>query len=161
MVELSRETLTGRADLIVRAKVASQRFSWNEDHSQILTLTELTITQYVKGAGPERLTLRQFGGTIDGLTERVPGDAHLEPGQEAVLFLKKGAQVVYLSALSQSAYLIKAGRGGEPTVSRPDLGEASFLVPGHKAPVAVLAEPPETLSHLLADLTVRQKGARP
>lgn len=159
VLELSRDQLVERAGLIVRAKVMSQSYRWSEDHKQILTLSELAVSSYLKGAGPTTLTLRQLGGTMGELRSKIAGDAHLEVGQEVVLFLKAGEGVVYLSALSQSAFVISKNRAGTSIVTRPDLGELSFWSPEDKAVVTLAPPPEETLEHLLSDLRARA-GAR-
>lgn len=159
VLELSRDQLVERADLIVRAKVLSQSYRWSEDHKQILTLSELAVSSYLKGAGPSSLTLRQLGGVMGELRSKIAGDAHLEVGQELVLFLKAGEGVVYLSALSQSAFVITKNRAGALIVTRPDLGELSFWSPEDKAVVQLAPPPEERLEHLLSDLRARA-GAR-
>jgi hypothetical protein len=164
VVPLTRAELVQRADLIVRASVLSQRFGWNQAHTQIVTLTTLHVTQYLKGQGSSDLVLRQFGGQVDGMVSRVAGDAQLQPGQEVVVFLRASNEgVVFLTALAQSSYLVVHSPNTAPVVQR-DLTDLTFAA--HSGPNGVLVlsappvEPAETLTHLLADITSLVRGAR-
>ena len=156
VLELERGTLIERSDRIVRATVGSARSGWNEDHTQIITLTELRVAEYWKGSGPATLTLRQLGGSVDGLSSRVAGDAQLEPGEEVVLFLKSGAGVVYLTALAQSAYHVTKGKDGTAMATR-DLRELGYAVPGKEKMSLVEPKPelPEPLAGFRADVQKR------
>lgn len=157
MVELPRAELVQTADLVVRCVVGAQTVRWNEDQSRILTLSRLTVQAYLKGRGPSELVLRQFGGTLDGLTLTVPGDGHLSPGQEVVLFLRQGAGVVYLTAMAQSVYLVTQG------VVRRDLHDVSFAAPGPRGglvPVEPPQEADETLRHLEEAVAYYVRGRR-
>lgn len=158
-IQLDRPQLVAMSDLVVRATVGNASSRWNEDHSQILTLTRLTVTQYVQGDGPAELVLRQFGGELDGLVSRIAGDAHLEPGQDVVLCLRRGAGVVYLTAMAQSAWFVTAQPGVEPVATR-DLSGLTLarMVNGRMQiiePAATSA--PESLTHLLTDLAARAR----
>jgi hypothetical protein len=124
VVPLTREALVRQSDLVVRCTVVARKSAWNTQRSQILTWTTLRVDEYVKGAGPGALTLRQFGGEVDGIVTEVPGDAHVLPGERAVLFLRRGDGVVFLTALAQAAYLVKE-QGGIAYAER-DLSGLSF-----------------------------------
>jgi hypothetical protein len=118
-VQLDRAQLVEMSDLVVRATVVGATSRWNEERTQIITLTRLVVTQYVKGDGPTELVVRQFGGEVDGLVSTVAGDAHLEAGTDVVLCLRRGAGVVYLTAMAQSAWYVGAPAPGvAPEVHR-------------------------------------------
>lgn len=154
-VQVDRTQQVGLSDLIVRATVTARSSMWNADHSQIVTLTRLRVTAWVKGSGASELVLRQFGGTVGDSVMQVSGDAHFTVGQDAVLFLRRGDGVVFLTAMAQSAYYIQSRADGTPMVHR-DLhgltfarmrdGQMQFSEPGDEAP--------ETLRHLLDELSV-------
>src|SRR5262245_25046872 len=107
VLEQTRAQLVDRSDLVVRATVVSQRSAWNADHTQIVTLTRLRVAAYYKGTGLQELTLRQFGGTVDGISSTVPGDGRLTQGADTVLFLRRGDGVVFLTALAQAVYRVE------------------------------------------------------
>ncbi|MEI8258666.1 MAG: hypothetical protein WCJ30_23580 [Deltaproteobacteria bacterium] len=161
VVPLTRAELTGRSDLVVRATVVGQQSQWNDDHSQIVTLTRLRVDAWVKGASPQELVLEQIGGSVDGLTSRIAGEAYVQRGQQAVFFLRVQGARVYLTALAMSVYYLDAAPSGQLMVRR-DLSQLTFARPTNGQ--YVVAEAPveisETLEHLLADVTSIVRGAR-
>lgn len=161
-VELDRTQLVEMSDLVVRATVSNATYRWNEDHSQILTLTRLSVTQYLKGTGPNELVLRQFGGQLDGLVSHIAGDARLEPGQDVVLCLRRGAGVVYLTAMAQSAWFVTPVQGAEPVATRDLTGlTLTRFVNGRMQIVEQLASAaPESLSHLMGSFAIAVNASR-
>lgn len=145
VVPLSLADQVGRADIIVRARVGQMQSAYVADRGTILTWTELTITDVMKGQTPSTLMLRQMGGTADGQTMLVPGDAHLRTGDDVVLFLRSdpnGGENVFLLSLAQSAYFVNGQQASR------DLSQLTFAVlggpsgtqlsePGHEVSVRV------------------------
>lgn len=160
---MPRDEMVQRSDLVVRAMVLDQHSQWNDDHSQIVTLTHLRVSSYLKGAGPTDLTLRQFGGTVGQLVSRVEGDAHLAPGQDVVVFLRAGSDpgLVFLTAMAQSSFLVVHSPNAQPTVQR-DLHELTFATwqNGRMSLEPPPADRNETLDHLAADVARLAGGAR-
>jgi hypothetical protein len=161
-VQLERAQLVDMSDLVVRATVLGATSQWNEDHSQILTLTRLGVTQYLKGAGPTELVLRQFGGQVGDLVSRIAGDAHLEAGQDVVLCLRRGAGVVYLTAMAQSAWYVTPVQGAEPVASR-DLSGLTLtrFVNGRMQVIEQVAtDAPESLPRLVEAIAAAARAPR-
>jgi hypothetical protein len=157
-VPVSRATLVQRSDLVVYARIGARQSAWNDDHTQIVTLTELSVRQYLKGAGPETLLLRQLGGTVDNLRSRISGDPEFSPGQDVVLFLRQGEGVVFLFAMAQAAYFV------DPATSavRRELDGIVFAI-GTGRDMRLVEpgqEPRESLTHLLADIRALARGSR-
>ncbi len=150
MVKLAQEQHLAQSELVVRVVVGPAATRWNEDETRILTLTRLEVREYLKGDGPTQLTLRQFGGTLEGMTLTVPGDGHLRAGEEAVLFLRRGAGVVYLTAMAQSVYEVVATPQG-PMVHR-DLHDVEFAAPNERGAL-VASEAPEEPDQALGRFT--------
>lgn len=148
VVPLSREALVRQSDLVVRCTVVSRKSGWNVQRTQILTWTTLRVDEYLKGAGPAELTLRQLGGEVDGLVTEVPGDAHVLPGERAVLFLRRGDGVVFLTALAQAAYLVTEKDGA--SFAERDLTGLSFA--RWEGGAMKTVEPPREAREPLADL---------
>jgi hypothetical protein len=166
-VALSRTELVDRSDLVVLANVVGQQSQWNDSHTQIVTLTHLRVASYMKGTGEQDLVLRQFGGTVGDQTLVVPGDAHLAVGDQAVLFLRRGDGVVFLTAMAQAAYEVQAPPttgpvSGGATVARRDLHELTLAVRqgGRYVMLPTASEPSETLEHLTRDVTSIVRGGR-
>jgi hypothetical protein len=124
VVPLTLADQVSRADLVVRARVGAQHSAYVPERGAILTWSELEVTEVLKGQAGATLTLRQMGGTADGETMLVPGDAHLATGDDAVLFLRQDGDTVFLFALAQSAYVVE---GAE---ARRDLSQLTFAVLG-------------------------------
>jgi hypothetical protein len=156
VVPLSLADQAQRADLIVRARVGAQHSAYVPERGAILTWTDLEVTETLAGQAVRTLTLRQMGGTADGQTMQVPGDAHLAPGEDVVLFLRQEGDTVFLLALAQSAYVV------DGAYAHRDLSQLTFAVLGQDG--MQLAEPgreaPVALDALLAEIRRAVGGAR-
>lgn len=102
--------------------------------------TQLQVLETLSGSAPPLLVVRQIGGTHEGVTVRVPGDARLEPGTEVVAFVREVEGRWYLTAMSQSVWAIQ-GRGPEAVVLR-ELDDVSVL---ERALDGSLQEPTQSL----------------
>lgn len=159
VVPLSLADQVHQSDLVVRAHVGGMHSAFVPERGAILTWTELTVTETLKGQAPATLVLRQMGGTADGQTMLVPGDAHLATGDDVILFLRRdpdGGENVFLFSLAQSAYFVNGQEASR------DLSQLTYAVigpsgtqlrdPGHEAPVA--------LDTLVAQIRSLAGGAR-
>ena len=92
---IRRAELVAESDLVVRATVVDVTSRWNEDHSQIISLTTLRVSEVVKGDNVEsELVLRQLGANqVAGLSSSAV--AALNAGQLAAL---TATQIAALSA---------------------------------------------------------------
>ncbi len=152
MLYLTRDELVTRSPIIARVKVGKGVTAPSADGRTILTTTELSVLAYLKGAGPTTLAVEQMGGTYNGRTLVIPGDAKLTAGEEVVVFLAAGdpSAPLHLSVMSQSVFHVDAaGR-----VHR-DLSDAEFFVrkDGRIVPFAPPVEAVETVDALVADVT--------
>ncbi len=163
VVPLSREALVAESDLVVRATVLSRKSAWNAGHTQIQTWTTLRVDEYLKGQGPRELVLRQIGGETDGLVTEIAGDGHVLPGEAAVLFLRRGDDVVFLTALAQAVYLVHVKPDGVALAQR-DLAGLTFArwVGGRMQTVEASREPSEAVVDLARSVrALAAKGKRP
>jgi hypothetical protein len=136
VVPLTLAEQVDRADVIVRATVGARQSAFVPERGAILTWTTLNVTEVLKGQASSTLTLRQMGGSANGMVQRVPGDAELTTGQDVVLFLHREGDTVFLLALAQSCYFVDAAHG---TVHR-DLSNLTFALLGQNG--TQLIEPP-------------------
>ncbi len=83
--------LANRASRILIGTVTDKVSRWEAqgEGRVIWTIVTLSIEHQIKGIGPETLTLRVPGGTVDGITEWVSDAPEFEPGERAVLFLQE------------------------------------------------------------------------
>ncbi|WP_437312714.1 hypothetical protein [Sorangium sp. So ce385] len=108
-VLLSREELVRKSATVARVTVGKSYTTESEDGRSIVTRTELTVTQPLKGGadngGRKVIVLEQIGGTYNGKTQRVLGDASLSQGEDAVVFLRPGDKGRWhFTALALSVY---------------------------------------------------------
>lgn len=161
-VEVPRAQLVDTADLVVRVTVLDHRSAWNADNTAILTWTRLRVTEYLKGSGPAEITLRQMGGEAEGLVQRIAGDPRLAQGTDAVLFLRRGDGVVFLTAMAQSVFYVESGADGVGYVNR-DLDGLTFARVSPTRATELYAPPTvttvETLAALRDEVRRRAGGA--
>jgi hypothetical protein len=163
VVPLSREALVAESDLVVRATVLSRKSAWNAERTQIHTWTTLRVDEYLKGQGARELLLRQIGGEVDALVTEISGDGHVLPGEQAILFLRRGDGVVFLTALAQAVYLVTTKGDGVATAQR-NLAGLSFVrwVGRRMQTVEAAREPGEPVAELArAVRIIASKGRRP
>mgnify|MGYP007096632725 CR=1 FL=1 len=154
------EALADEASHVVHARVVDRRVVPERGpHGEIRTRATLRVLTYLRGSGPETLTVQQLGGTLEGYTLRVLGNARLEPGDEVVAFLDVdgAAGLAYVVAMAQGVWQVERG-DGPPRVHR-DLSGLAFYQVG---PVPVSQGAPiETLTDLVAALGVSAPPAEP
>jgi hypothetical protein len=120
VVPMGVEALTRASTQIVEARAIQSSAQWNPEHTLIFTYTRFEVSRTLKGEAPKAILVRQLGGTVDGITQKVAGVRHWRPGEEAVLFLQPstlpdGALVV--SGLMQGNFLVSRTPDGQAFVS--------------------------------------------
>jgi hypothetical protein len=88
LVSMSLDQLTQASSDIVQAHVVNQVSRWNDDHTQILTITTMAVSQVFKGKASSTVEIQQSGGTVGTTRVFVPGDITFQPQGEYVLFLE-------------------------------------------------------------------------
>lgn len=120
VIPMSVEQLTRASTHVVEATAIDSTAQWNPDHTLIFTYTRFNVSQSLKGQLPQTIVVRQLGGTVDGITQRVSGVRHWLPGQQAVLFLKPsstGDRAMVVTGLMQGNFLVKRSANGETSVT--------------------------------------------
>ncbi|MGQ0504712.1 MAG: hypothetical protein ACT4TC_05275, partial [Myxococcaceae bacterium] len=74
--------------IVVRGRVGQQQSSWDEGQHRIETFTEIQVTDFLKGGGPKTFLVRQPGGVVDGVGQKVAGAAKFQSGEDVILFLQ-------------------------------------------------------------------------
>jgi hypothetical protein len=92
VIHLDTRGLVRESSDIVIGQVEDQSAHWNAEHTRIVTDVTVHVTQRLKGAAAERITLQQWGGEIDGLRYAIPGAPSFTRGEEALLFVWRDAQ---------------------------------------------------------------------
>lgn len=130
---MSMNQMIREAGSIVRARVQDQRTLWGPKRQMVYTETTLQVQEALKGKVGDTITIRQVGGTLDGLTTRIPGSASYTQGEQVVLFLER--------RLDQGKYAVMGFRAGKYRVFQHggalwlhrDLHDLAFLAPNGTA----------------------------
>lgn len=131
---LPLDELTRRADLVVHGEVLGQTVRRDPDGRTMWTATQLKVLEALKGAAPTGpLSFEQLGGTLNGVTQLIPGDAAFRPGEEVVVFLSKTTKGYVLYGFSLGKFTV----GYDPVVDGPivtrDLSGVGLVVrPGQR-----------------------------
>ena len=123
--------LTRRVDLVVHGEVLGQTTRRESDGHTLWTRTRVRIVETFKGSCPAgELTFDQLGGTLDGLTELIPGDASFQPGEEVVVFLARTPKGFVLYGFSEGKFTV----GYDPVLGSPlvrrDLSNVGLVTRG-------------------------------
>ena len=120
VIPMDVEKLASLSTHIVEARAIEMTSQWNADHTLISTYTRFQVTRTLKGQTPATIMVRQLGGTVDGVSQRVAGVHQWRLGEEALLFLQPssipdGALVV--TGLMQGNFLMRHTPQGVTYVS--------------------------------------------
>lgn len=158
-IRLSDKELADESDLVVLVEVVDQKVFLAED-GHVYTDTFLFVDDVLKGGAKigTIVVVRQWGGTLDGVTYVLTGDARLSVGEVSVLFLadrEPGSGVVFLTALSQSKFDVVESRDGTLVLSR-DFNGLNFYDPWAEQPLTVVEKQEqttlETLRHEIGEV---------
>ena len=157
---MSLAEMTRTADVVVRATVQGRSANWNESRTRIYTVTRLEVGHVLKGpvqAG-EEIRVRQIGGSVGEITQRVAGNAHFTAGEEVLVFLDQDAKLGlhYVIGMAQGKYTINRNTI-PPTVERNIHGMTIVPRPGQDTLVPALPMAPNGTT--LTDLETRVRGS--
>ena len=115
IVPISVEELTSPASDVVEATALNSWSAWNPQHTLIYTYTQMQVTQSLKG-NSQTITVKQIGGQVGNVTQKVAGVRHFQIGEQAMLFLRPseagdGTHVVV--GLMQGNFRIARSASGE------------------------------------------------
>jgi hypothetical protein len=114
------EQMTQAASNVVEAHALNSWSAWNAQHTLIYTYTRVQVVNTLKGSPESYLLVKQIGGAADGYAQQVAGVRHLQPGEDAVLFLyqnksEPGTHVVV--GLMQGQFRASRTKSGQVLVS--------------------------------------------
>lgn len=111
---VSVEEMAKTADVIVVGEVLSRTSSWNDAKTRIYTVTRVRVGEAIKGStGGAEIQIRQIGGTLDGLTQQIVGNAKLAEGEEVLVFLDRDETLPfhYVVGMAQGKFSIDRKSG--------------------------------------------------
>src|SRR5205085_2267282 len=88
VIPMDVEKLASLSTHIVEARAGQSVSQWNSEHTLILTYTTFEVKKILKGQTPGTIVVRQLGGTVEGVSQRVSGVRPWQEGEESVLFLQ-------------------------------------------------------------------------
>src|SRR4051794_20142458 len=117
VIPMSVEQLATSSTQIVRARATSSRASWDAGHAHIYTFTSFDALENLKGSRSSQVVVRQMGGRVGNIEQRVAGVRSFHSGDEAVLFLRPsevGGGVMAIVGLFQGNFAVKRNMLSEP-----------------------------------------------
>lgn len=120
-VDMSFDQVARGAKFVVRGNVIDTWSQWDESRTVIYTYATLRVTRYFgETTGPDVLTIREVGGTVDGFTMEAVGFPVLRRGEQMVAFLAEdGENELRIHAFNQGKFLVRERRGREVLVADP------------------------------------------
>jgi hypothetical protein len=143
--------LTRLSDAVVRGRVVSLQSHWTADGLRIVTDVRLEVVEALKGAPGRTITIRQPGGTVGNIGQRVSGLASFKPGEEVVVFLERQGPVHVVAGLAQGKFHLERLKDGSVEATPDGSGEALVLDPRTHAPLTP-TRAPRSLSRLRAQV---------
>ena len=125
VLRTSVEQMTQRSDVILHAHVVGQRVEWNAEKNRILTLTTLKIIQPLKGKIGKSIVVYQVGGTLDGVTYKIPGAIKLAKGEEVVFFGVRFRDMIASYGMGLGKFVVS--RRGKSATVLPHYGDIEFV----------------------------------
>ncbi|HXZ79578.1 MAG TPA: hypothetical protein VEG30_06590 [Terriglobales bacterium] len=119
IVPISVEELTRRASDVVEATVLNSWSAWNPQHTLIYTYTQMQVIQSLKGTS-QSITVKQIGGKVGNVTQKVAGVRQFQIGEQAMLFLRPsqaGDGTHVIVGLMQGNFRIARSTTGEMIAS--------------------------------------------
>ena len=103
----SLQDLYREADLVVVGEVSCSSSFWNEAHDTIYTEHTIALERAAKGKPGDQVIVRLMGGTVDGKTLRVAGNAQVEKGERVLLVLRKAGGFHVVIGMSQGKWSVR------------------------------------------------------
>ncbi len=124
------------ADRVVQGTVVSQASRWTGDNRRIITETVIDVAEVWKGEPVKQLKVRQPGGEIGDIGQRVDGVAKFTVGEEVVLFLEaRPGGAWLLHGMGQGKYRVERSSDGKDAFAVPEvMGEARLVDPSTGVP---------------------------
>ena len=121
-IDLPFDQVAREASLVVRGTVENTWSAWDDSHEVIFTYATVRVSRYFgETTGPDRLVVREVGGTVDGYTQEAIGFPVIRSGEDVVLMLARwddGAEY-RIHAFNQGKYLVKFQGSREILIEDP------------------------------------------
>jgi hypothetical protein len=137
LIALDVPAMSRAADSIVQGTVSRVESRMSKDGSRITTHVFVDVTESIKGQGATSVEVVQPGGIVGDVGQKVSGTAHLQQGDEVVVFLeRRGPDRFMLVGMAQGCYRVQRSSDGKAAFAVPDPeGDVLMLDPVTHAPV--------------------------
>lgn len=141
VLSMSMEEMTARSPLVVRGTVHRVDTQFAENRSKIWTYAEVVVQETLKGTSRTTVLVKQPGGVIGTIGEKVSGVATFTPGEDVVLFLEPSPDEpdCFVPMALTAAKVSLVNRGGTQVAVR-NLSGVSFVKRGQKGVVGPVEE---------------------
>ncbi|MGA9524220.1 MAG: hypothetical protein WBV82_22390 [Myxococcaceae bacterium] len=113
--------LTRDADTIVVGRVVKSESRWTADRRRIVTDVTVEVGESLKGAPGKTVVIRQPGGRVGDIGQRVDGVASFKQGEEVVVFLEQRPDRSFmLSGMSQGKFRVERSWDGKDVLAVPE-----------------------------------------
>jgi hypothetical protein len=138
VLRLPFDEMARTSDLVLRGKVQKAESRWSGDGRKIFTDVEVLVEETLKGRPPRVVTVRQLGGTVGDLAQKVSGLHDYDVGEEVVLFLQKTPGDLYrVAGFAQGRYRVERSADGKAHAVPDEAVRGARLVdPGTRGEVA-------------------------
>jgi hypothetical protein len=109
------------ADVVVTGKVTALSSGWDREINAIYTYVTLDVGEILKGdVVADRITVKQLGGTVDGVVLSVTDQPSFGIGESVLLYLEARPRdgTLYTSGLWQGKWAVQAGARGQKIAVR-------------------------------------------
>ena len=129
MVPLSLEELTANSRTVVRGTVRQSQSVWGKSHKRIYTLTELEVSEVIRGQAPKTILVRTLGGEVEGIGMKVSGTPKFVADQDVIVFLRPDpmSEGGFMTVgMSQGLYRVEKDSAGR-TLAVPGVDGVAFV----------------------------------
>jgi hypothetical protein len=152
--------LTRHSDAIVRGRVVTLQSHWTGDKRRIVTDVTVQVEETLKGEPAQTVTIRQPGGIVGDVGQKVSGLAAFHPGEEVVVFLERRGPVHVVTGLAQGKFHLDRLKDGSVRATPDGTGDARVLDPRSHAALS-LARTPIPLERLKAEIAAARRASSP
>lgn len=152
--------LTRLSDTVVRGRVVSLQSHWTGDGLRIVTDVRLEVAEALKGTPARTLTIRQPGGTVGTIGQKVSGLASFRKGEEVVVFLERRGPVHVVTGLAQGKFHLDRLQDGRVRATPDGSGDARVVDPHTHAPLTP-DRAPRSLQRLRAQVQEALRAQAP
>lgn len=89
-VAMSESELVAKSPTIVQGTIVDVTSSWTESGRLIATDAVIRVSETLRGNAAELVTVRTFGGEVNGIRVEAHGFPMFEKDREVILFLERG-----------------------------------------------------------------------